>query len=692
MPRTISTTTSTGITLTSTSDNPVSVTGTITVSTGAALYGTGGGASPNSWTIDNSGLVSSTDSGSGGIAVGSESSPVVEGVVTNRSTGTISGGKFGVSMDLTGSVTNAGAISGSSYGIYLGSFGYSPDAGSVINQSGGTIHSRHTGVWISGSGAVTNLSDGTISGDYNPAIDIRGYGQSGNQTGVQVYNAGTLSGTGGVYEYRGGSVTNAAGGAITGTSGSAIDLRGNGIVINAGAVNGNAMGVNLYEGGSITNLSTGTITGGAQGVYFGAKGGTFTNAGTVVGSIFAVNFSAYGHAAYRLIADPGAVFSGAIAGGNGVLELASGSSTGALDGFGSTITNFSALQIDSGADWRLAGSVGATTIDNQGTVEVGGSGSLDIGAPISASAGSGVIEAGASGTISIGAVAVSANQTFNFADDTGILELAQPSSFQAPIQNFAIGNTIDLTSITADAASWSNGSLTVTDSGSNVATLAMPGDYSAYVFGVSPDGGTGSDVAVTATCYAAGTRIMTPTGEVPIERLHRDDMVMTVSGRPQPIHWIGHRCVNFRRHPNRQRILPVRIVAQAFGPGRPKRALLLSPDHAVYIEGVLIPIRHLINGTTIAQIERQTITYYHIELPQHDVLIADGMPAETYLEAGARSAFANGDVVQLRPEFTPPQDHYAMLWEQYGYAPLVVTGETLDRVRASLAAGHQRAA
>jgi hypothetical protein len=103
---------------------------------------------------------------------------------------------------------------------------------------------------------------------------------------------------------------------------------------------------------------------------------------------------------------------------------------------------------------------------------------------------------------------------------------------------------------------------------------------------------------------------------------------------------------------------------------------------------VLIPIRHLINGTTITQIERRAITYYHIELQQHDVLLADGMPAESYLEAGARSAFSNGDaVIQLHPEFTPAQDHYAMLWEQHGYAPLVVAGETLERVRATLAAG-----
>ncbi len=189
-------------------------------------------------------------------------------------------------------------------------------------------------------------------------------------------------------------------------------------------------------------------------------------------------------------------------------------------------------------------------------------------------------------------------------------------------------------------------------------------------------------MTVTATCFAANTRILTPRGEVTVQRLREGDLVQTVSGRAQPICWIGHRRVDFRRHPNRGRVLPARIAAHAFGPGLPKRDLLLSPDHAVFIEDVLIPIRHLINGTTITQIARNTITYYHIELPRHDVLIADGMPSESYLEAGARDAFANGGgIIQLHPDFTPPPDHYAMLWEEHGYAPLVVTGEALERAR-----------
>ena len=240
-------------------------------------------------------------------------------------------------------------------------------------------------------------------------------------------------------------------------------------------------------------------------------------------------------------------------------------------------------------------------------------------------------------------------------------------------------------------AIWSAGTLTISNAGSPIATLSLLGDYTGDQFIVASDNAGGSLVTVTATCYAAGTRILTPRGEIAIERLRAGDLVQTISGRAQPIDWIGHRRVDFRRHPNRDRVLPVRIAAHAFGPDRPRRELLLSPDHAVFVEDVLIPIRHLINGTTVAQITRQAITYYHIELPRHDVLLANGMPAESYLEAGARDAFANGGrLIQLHPDFAPPLDHYAMLWEAQGYAPLVVTGAALERAREALARQAQR--
>ncbi|HEY7580750.1 MAG TPA: Hint domain-containing protein, partial [Acetobacteraceae bacterium] len=1127
----ISGTYTSGVTLSNTLGSPISITGRIDASSGTALYGPGGGS--NSWTISNSGMISTADTSSAAIQLGSFADNVSNGEITNQAGGRIAGGGYGVS--------------------------------------------------ISGPGLVTNLNGASITASNSPgvyggaAVDIQGdyyHGSAGNQPGVRIVNAGTLTGPSGAFEKLGGSVTNTSTGTIAGTSVAGIWLDSYGSVVNYGLVTGSGTGLFGYEGASVTNLSGGTITGGTAGVYFGLFGqpstnlhGTFTNAGTVIGGQYAVDFAGIG-GDYRLIADPGAVFDGAIYGGQGVLELASGSSTGTLYGFGSTITNFSTLQFDPGASWRIsgdqiglgamtisgfssgdivdltdfaatgasfgggaltltsdsgtaylqfvdatnlsdfafapdgaggtdiagagtgqtltwanpgggdwntpanwspsllptgfdtavianpgsnsvtiaagvtnvvgnlllnaadnalqidgsldvlgavtieagsliavgsltapaitdngllatqfsqtldnapvglggtlqvqasgelilgpnevvtqtgptavldsttsggesiinqgtidashpdgllrivplnftnqgtvnldnetvtigydqAGTLGAwdnsagtialsgsaslvldgsvatsgigaitgaagvteaglldntfgtltigagtplgtvtlassgtinggmiadngggilfsggtfsdvtylgalelrdageratiagsltvedagesspgtidltgsgasllfasaTTLDNvvlnignaqtadtlqatgpatfgigpavtidsnaagalatlnagtgadlnfagtlnaaaaggtftladgggtfsnDGTIDVANADTLDVNTAIAA--GSGRIAVGGNGLVNVAAVTVGATQTLDFTDAAGALRLDQPSSFLATITNFRTGDTIDLATVKADAATWSGGTLTVKNGGAAVATLSLQGDYAAAPFAVASDGGTGSVVTVTATCYAAGTRIATPRGEVPIERLHRDDLVQTISGKPQPIRWIGHRRVDFRRHPNRQRVLPVRIAANAFGPGRPKRNLLLSPDHAVFAEGVLIPIRHLINGANVVQLQRHSMTYYHIELPRHDVLLADGMPAESYLEAGARGAFGNGDVfVQLHPDFTPPQDHYAMLWEQYGYAPLVVAGEAVERVRDML--------
>ena len=71
------------------------------------------------------------------------------------------------------------------------------------------------------------------------------------------------------------------------------------------------------------------------------------------------------------------------------------------------------------------------------------------------------------------------------------------------------------------------------------------------------------------------------------------------SGQITRITWIGHRRVDCARHPDPRRAWPVRVSVGAFGDGLPRRDLWLSPDHAVFVDRVLIPIKHLINGCTI---------------------------------------------------------------------------------------------
>ena len=127
--------------------------------------------------------------------------------------------------------------------------------------------------------------------------------------------------------------------------------------------------------------------------------------------------------------------------------------------------------------------------------------------------------------------------------------------------------------------------------------------------------------------------------------------------------------------------MPVRIAAHAFGLGRPRRDMWVSPDHAVFCDGVLIPIRYLLNDATVRQEETATVTYWHVELSEHDVLLADGLPAESYLNTGNRSAFANGGMaVEAHPDFA------RSVWERRGCAPLVTDGPTFKVIYRRLLA------
>lgn len=148
----------------------------------------------------------------------------------------------------------------------------------------------------------------------------------------------------------------------------------------------------------------------------------------------------------------------------------------------------------------------------------------------------------------------------------------------------------------------------------------------------------GSDAVETHNpnchCFLAGTRIATPNGEVEIEKLRIGDVVMTVSGEPKPIKWIG------RNHYKRavcesrgQDIAPIKVSRFALDDRTPCRDLYLSRGHAIYLHGLLIPVENLINGRSIVvdqRVDAVTLDYYHIELEEHDVVLAEGAPAETF--------------------------------------------------------------
>ena len=114
--------------------------------------------------------------------------------------------------------------------------------------------------------------------------------------------------------------------------------------------------------------------------------------------------------------------------------------------------------------------------------------------------------------------------------------------------------------------------------------------------------------ALTA-CFATGTRILTTEGEVTVEDLRPGARAVLARGGSAPIIWIGHRDVDFTRVKDPAAAWPVRVKAGAFGPGAPIRDLYLSPDHAVFVEGMLVPVKHLLDGRMIAHEPRDAVTW-----------------------------------------------------------------------------------
>jgi hypothetical protein len=246
------------------------------------------------------------------------------------------------------------------------------------------------------------------------------------------------------------------------------------------------------------------------------------------------------------------------------------------------------------------------------------------------------------------------------------------------ITGFGVGDTIDVTGFAATSETFASNVLTLTE-GASHETLIVLGSFTSGDFQISTYNSTGTSIV---DCFAAGTRIGTPTGNVFVEDLVVGALVSAHFAGAAPVQWIGRRDVDCAHHPRPRDVWPVRVSAGAFGPATPSRDLLMSPNHGVYIGKALIPVRLLINDTTIVQIPVDGITYYHVELPTHDLLSAEGMLAESYLDAGDRSNFANGgEPVRLHPDFATRPDHIAAVWEMRGCAPLVLSGPQLDTAR-----------
>jgi hypothetical protein len=135
-------------------------------------------------------------------------------------------------------------------------------------------------------------------------------------------------------------------------------------------------------------------------------------------------------------------------------------------------------------------------------------------------------------------------------------------------------------------------------------------------------------------CFLKGTEILTAEGERKIQDLAIGDLLPTMFGGLRPIQWIGRYPIK-KSDPSKPWVkdaLPVRIARSALAPNVPHADLYVTAGHCMLIDGVLAPAEMLINGTTITRYEPvgcEELEYYHVKLESHDVVYAEGTPAET---------------------------------------------------------------
>ncbi len=646
------------------------------------------------------------------------------GYVSNASGGTITGAYDGVRIpSAAGTVDNLGSIgsflthqyAADPAGVDLGKggiitngvsgviratwkgveFGYSTAAvsGTVLNQGyifAGDAAGDGAAIWIDEPGLIINAATGTIA---TPNFGIVAYDQT------TVVNYGTINALTAVDFFRGSAqlLVDEPGSRILGlvTGG---NLIGDTIVSTLEFASGASQGTISGLGSQFVDFAQMVVDPGASwdiGASNSISAGiTLTDAGTLslTNGVFTDNGATYiGYGAdfaYATVTGAGVVWNGSgplVVGylGSGELAITNGatviSSNLEVDALGllnqsGGVDEAATLTVEAGGH---AGGSGVDTFSTQvfNSGQLFANGTLTLTTPsitLQTTGQDGVLDIKHDGDLVVNAGSVDATQSVSFDDGTGVLTIGTLGGFAAIIGNFNAGDEIILPGVSIVSSGF--------NASSHVLTLFGPSHVEVGTLQFGSSVTNGSDISVNgvtpAPCFAAGTRIATECGEVAVEDLRAGDLARVMEGGAEPVVWVGRRTVDCARHAEPHKVWPVRVSAHAFGEGRPCRDLWLSPDHALYVDGVLIPVKYLINDRSIVQVPRRRVSYYHVELRRHCVLLAEAMTAESYLDTGDRPNFANGGgAIALHADFS------SRVRESEGCAPLVVAGARLEAVR-----------
>ncbi len=640
------------------------------------------------------------------------------GDVTNGSsavvTSLIAGGSLGIASATN--ITNYGTIYGAYSGIDGGFNGTIGFYGTIVNTQSGLI----TGARAIRSGATLVANAGTIIGTSGSGIVLIG----NTSSSPLVINTGTIGANGGIGVSLNvnGTVVNGTSlstvGLISGREGidipnvgtvinfatvistivSAINIRGSGLVVNGGSgatgqtIAGGSYGVRLDAGGTVRNgdaSATGQlISGVSYGVFIENGVGTVSNFGTIAATQTVFSGVSTG----LRLANGGAVFNGTVGSTGGLIT---GNAFGVLDA--TYISNFGTIAAASGLGVGLSGTLidAGTIIGSSNAIVFGGSGAnllmLEHGYKLTGAV-RGSSNAGASNTLELrgsvgGPISVNYNglSLTHFQDvlfgGGGYATLGVTNTsgtLGVVVSGFtATSDIVDLTQIGTNGtiAGQSATRLTISGSGGTVTLQLDASDGTNFT--TMSDGLSGTELSIA--CFCRGTLVLTDRGEVPVEVLDIGAGLVTRDGAMKPLKWIGRRSYGGWLAAGNPKVLPVCFKPGSLADGVPRRELWVSPEHALYLDGMLVPAELLVNGVSIVKAAAvDEVHYFHLELDEHDVILAEGAWAESFIDDDSRAMFHNaGEYRALYPEapLHPPARYCA---------PRVEEGFELEALRRQL--------
>lgn len=231
----------------------------------------------------------------------------------------------------------------------------------------------------------------------------------------------------------------------------------------------------------------------------------------------------------------------------------------------------------------------------------------------------------------------------------------------------------------------SSGILTVTENGQTW-QMGITGTYDPSGF-ILNDDGQGGTVLIYQKCFLAGSMIRTPKGEKAVERLRKGEQVCVhVDGREETREITGviqRRARVDTSRPEDMAGWPVIVAKDAFGKGVPNKDLSVTPEHCFYFEGKFVPVRMLVNGTSIRYDHSQVeYDYYHVKTEPHSVIWANDVLTESWLDTDEQSIYRQDadseDTMRL-------VDRQQLNWNDHAAAPLDVSQDFVKPLHTSFA-------